>query len=103
MPALFELAKLIRSKNAGPFSLTFDIMFDDEAVYQRLVEKGTISTDFIAETYRVPKSSVQIIYHDEVHSIKVSIPRTVVSGSINDNDTYGCQQFRPIAELEVAD
>ena len=29
MTQLAELARLIRSKNAGPFELTFDIMFDD--------------------------------------------------------------------------
>ena len=29
MSTLAELARLIRSKNAGPFELTFDIMFDE--------------------------------------------------------------------------
>ena len=35
MTILGDLATLIRSKNAGPFILTFDIMFDDEASYRR--------------------------------------------------------------------
>jgi len=30
---LIELAKVVRSKNAGPFELTFDVMFDDDATY----------------------------------------------------------------------
>ena len=29
MATLADLAKLVRSKNAGPFWLTIDIMFDD--------------------------------------------------------------------------
>lgn len=29
MPELWQFTKLIRSKNAGPFELTFDIMFQD--------------------------------------------------------------------------
>ena len=29
MATLGDLAKLVRSKNAGPFWLTIDIMFDD--------------------------------------------------------------------------
>src|SRR5258708_12226322 len=33
---LADLATLIRSKNAGPFFLTFDIMFADEEHYQLL-------------------------------------------------------------------
>jgi hypothetical protein len=100
---LYQLAKLVRSKNAGPFILTFDVMFEDEAVYRRVVQSGALSADFIADTYKVPNSSVQIIFHDAVCSIKVSIPRTVVAGSFEDNDLYGCQQFRPLAELEVPD
>ena len=35
MATLGELAKLVRSKNAGPFWLTIDIMFDDADAYRR--------------------------------------------------------------------
>ena len=31
MTALRELAKVVRSKNAGPYEITFDVMFTDEA------------------------------------------------------------------------
>ena len=33
MAKLWEVTKLVRSKNAGPFMLTFDIMFDDPETY----------------------------------------------------------------------
>ena len=36
MTKLHELASLIRSKNAGPFQLTIDIMFDDQATYDAM-------------------------------------------------------------------
>ncbi len=35
MATLGDLAKLVRSKNAGPFWLTIDIMFDDAEAYRR--------------------------------------------------------------------
>ena len=35
MATLGDLAKLVRSKNAGPFWLTIDIMFDDADAYRR--------------------------------------------------------------------
>jgi Domain of unknown function (DUF4387) len=35
MATLGDLAKLVRSKNAGPFCLTIDIMFDDAQAYRR--------------------------------------------------------------------
>ena len=35
MAMLGDLAKLVRSKNAGPFWLTIDIIFDDAEAYRR--------------------------------------------------------------------
>lgn len=33
MPSIRELARVCKSKNAGPFDLTIDIVFDDPALY----------------------------------------------------------------------
>ena len=35
MATLFDLCSLIRSKNAGPFVLTFDVMFSSAENYER--------------------------------------------------------------------
>ena len=59
MAKLGELARLIRSKNAGPFELTFDIMFDDEETFQRVKESNALSGQVIAEIYRVPLEDVK--------------------------------------------
>ncbi len=40
---LADIAILIRSKNAGPFTLTFDIMFADLASYQRVKSAGALN------------------------------------------------------------
>ena len=37
MTRLRDLAKLIRTKNAGPFQLTLDIMFPDSRTYEHVV------------------------------------------------------------------
>ena len=36
MATIGELAKLVRSKNAGPFVMTIDIMFADEETYNKV-------------------------------------------------------------------
>ncbi len=33
---LYDVAKILRSKNSGPFELTFDIIFDNEQDYERV-------------------------------------------------------------------
>src|ERR1019366_2990184 len=47
-----DLAVLVRSKNAGPFWLTFDIMFDDPAVYRRVRDSEVINRNAVAAMFR---------------------------------------------------
>ena len=58
MTQLAELARLIRSKNAGPFELTFDIMFEDAATYERVKRSGAVSREAIATRYNLPANEV---------------------------------------------
>src|SRR5678816_1978700 len=62
MTMLAELARLIRSKNAGPFELTFDIMFDDAATYERVKRSGAVSREAVAARYNLPASEVKFFY-----------------------------------------
>ena len=48
MNTLSELAKVLRSKNSGPFELTLDILFSDEAPYRRVKESGVLTRENIA-------------------------------------------------------
>ncbi len=61
---LGELAKLIRSKNARPFTLTFDVMFDTEEVYRRVLRSGVLTKTVFAELYRIPEQDVMFFAHD---------------------------------------
>ncbi len=103
MATLGELARLIRSKNAGPFTLTFDIMFEDEATYRRVIAAEVVTPQSFAALYRVPVDDVLLVHHDAARAIKVSIPRPVVQGDLDDADCYGGQQFGPLVELAVPD
>lgn len=38
-----DLAVLVRSKNAGPFWLTFDIMFDSPDIYKNVRDSNVIT------------------------------------------------------------
>ena len=55
MTTLGDLARLIRSKNAGPFTLTFDVMFDDDATYQRVLKSRVLTKERFARMYKVPE------------------------------------------------
>jgi hypothetical protein len=101
MAKLWEVTKLIRSKNAGPFELTFDVIFKDHATYERVRDAGLINAAWFAQTYRLTPEVVSIINYDAASAIKVTIPRPTISGDINDSDVYGGQQYGPLVHLEV--
>jgi hypothetical protein len=101
MPRLWQVAKLIRSKNAGPFELTFDVIFRDRASYEKVRDAGLLNAQWFARTYRVAPEVVAVIHYDAAHAIKITIPRPVVSGDIEDTDVFGGQQYGPLVDLEI--
>ena len=101
MPTLGELAKLIRSKNAGPFNLTFDIMFEDEETYRRVLDSGVLTKESFSKMYDVPIDDIIFVQHDKARAIKISIPRPIVQCALEDSDTYGGQQYGPLVDIMI--
>ena len=99
MKKLIDYTKILRSKNAGPLFITFDLIFnnnyDMQYVYQNLTKEA------VAEAYSAKAEKIEIIAYDVVNSIKITFPRKNISGSLEDNDIYGCQQHMPLANIEV--
>jgi hypothetical protein len=75
MTALAELARLIRSKNAGPFELTFDVMFDDASTYECVKRSSKLSREVVAGLYSLPLSDVKFFFCDHAPAIKTIIRR----------------------------
>jgi len=98
---LEQLATLIRSKNAGPFMLTYDIMFEDPTVYARVRDAKVITPALIAKLFSQPVETVDIYWVDAALAGKVSFPRPVPQGSLEDTDMHGGQQFCPLLGIEI--
>ncbi|MGH9643484.1 MAG: DUF4387 family protein [Terriglobales bacterium] len=101
MPELWELTKLIRSKNAGPFELTFDIMFKTQEEFEAVRAGNFLSPEVFSRIYKVPIGQVRHFVLDELWAIKVSIPRAPFSGDKDDPDVYGGQFHSPLVRLVV--
>ncbi|MFL9901342.1 DUF4387 domain-containing protein [Paraburkholderia fungorum] len=103
MTTLGELARLIRSKNAGPFTLTFDVMFEKESTYQRVIASKVLTRETFAQLYQLPVEQVSFFHYDAACAIKISIPRPYIQGDPDDGDMYGGQQHGLLVDLPVAD
>lgn len=101
---LYEFAKVLRSKNSGPFQQTIDILFDDIEKYKRIKDMGLINKGLIGDLYGIKdKKNIMIVYYDQGLGIKVTFDRVVSSGTMGDRDVYGSQQYAPLMSLEVPD
>lgn len=99
---LSELAKTIRSKNAGVDLITFDIIFTERATYERIRRAGVLTRESICRLYRIaPERIADFVEFDPGNAIKFTIYRLRPSGSPGDPDIFGAQQYAPLLDIEV--
>lgn len=98
---LRSLARVLRSKNAGPCLVTFDLMFDTPERFARAAAALDRIRAEVARRYRLPLASVTAMTFAPALAIKVTIPRAVRSGDIGDSDVYGAQQHGPLLDIDI--
>ena len=97
---LKDIANVIRSKNAGPFELTLDVLLKDVEMFEKLKAADIINKKMIAELYRIPEADViSIVYLPNAKAIKATIVRPLPSGALGERDVYGAQQHAPLVNF----
>lgn len=98
---LYDIALVCRSKNAGPFQVTIDLMFESETSYRKVLDSPNFTVENIAGLYHVPASQIAVKTFDRILTVKVVLPRKNSSGAPQDCDVYGSQQHFPLGNLEI--
>ncbi|MBS4022625.1 MAG: DUF4387 domain-containing protein [Dethiobacter sp.] len=99
---LRDIAGVIRSKNAGPYELTFDIIFNDYETFEKAVRGNSVTKELFSLLYGIPVVDVfSVIPFPPAKAIKITILRPRPSGSLGETDVYGAQQHGPLLDLEV--
>ncbi len=99
---LLDIAKVIRSKNAGPFELTFDVMFDDEKVYEKFKGMNFLTKERFAKLYNIKLEDILVFeYFDQALALKITVKRDPPSGHFNDEDIYGAQKHVPLMSYMI--
>jgi hypothetical protein len=94
---LTDIAGVIRSKNAGPYELTLDIIFKDRTVYDAVVAADAINRNLISRLYRISEADVlELVAFDPAAAIKITIRRPRTAGDVGETDVYGAQQHAPL-------
>lgn len=99
---LQELAKTIRSKNAGTDKITFDIIFKEKENYELVRNSGVITKKTMSQLYNVSEKNItDFVHYDPANAIKFSILRDRRSGDPGDGDIFGSQQYPPLLTLQI--
>src|SRR5690554_715696 len=102
MARLMDLAKAIRSKNAGPDCITFDIIFSDTRIYEEVKTSNALTAQRIAAIYGIDAARiVKFVAFDPARAIKFTIQRSRSSGSPGETDVMGSQMYAPLLDVEV--
>ena len=97
---LKDVAAVVRSKNAGPFELTLDVLLRSEEMFRKMRDADVINKKTIAQLYRLREEDVlSIIYFPNALAIKATIVRPLPSGALGERDVYGAQQHAPLANF----
>ena len=99
---LRDVAKTIRSKNAGVDKITFDVIFTDRATYDLVRRSRALTRAAVAALYGIPDDRISdFVEYDPGCAIKFTIYRIRPSGSAGDPDIFGAQQYAPLLDLPV--
>ena len=101
MAKIRDIAQVCKSKNAGPFELTIDVVFDDPARFRQVKETGVLGPALFARLYGVNEADVLFTVYDAALAFKATLPRLVPAGDIGDTDVYGAQQHAPLLDVEI--
>jgi hypothetical protein len=91
----------VRSKNAGPFTVTFDLFFPDIETFDDMRAREVLAPDVVARLYGLTPADVKVHWLEPVFAVKIAIPRLVPGGAPGDTDVAGGQQYAPLLTLPV--
>ncbi|KAF2012861.1 hypothetical protein BU24DRAFT_484675 [Aaosphaeria arxii CBS 175.79] len=104
---LDDLASVLRSKNSGPYEITFDILFDDKERFE-LVKRSNLLNDTVISRVLATeeKNIIWSGFFDQALAYKVTIPRTrkgkvEPNGGYMENDVHGSQKYLGLLNMKL--
>lgn len=101
MAKIRDIAQVCKSKNAGPFEITFDIVFRERSMFDKVQATGVLNAELFARLYGVKQESVLFTEFPAACAFKGTIPRSISSGDVGDSDVYGAQQHALLLDVDI--
>ena len=101
---LKDYAKIIRSKNAGPFEMTIDIIFKNREDYEYFMSTGVLTKELVSKLYHLPVEKIITFEpYPAANAFKITLPRHRSQGSIGETDMHAAQQHVPVCMIQFSE
>lgn len=101
MATVGEVCKYVRSKNAGPFWVTFDLFFNNAEDFQRYARSPAIGPATFERLFGVDQALVKSFPVESLEMVKISCVRPTPSGSREERDLHSGQMFVRLLDIEL--
>lgn len=99
---LGNLASIVRSKNAGPYRITLDVLFEREDLYDAVSKSGALNAESVAQAYGLDKSKISSFFEiPTARAFKATIYRPIAQCALGEADVYGAQQHAPLLHIMI--
>ncbi|KXH68918.1 hypothetical protein CSAL01_04067 [Colletotrichum salicis] len=104
---LSDISRVLRSKNAGPYEITIDVIFESESIFNAARESGLLSPPHVADALGISEDEIVWTgFFEPALAFKVTIPRfrggkKASAGSFMENDIHGSQQHLGLSILKL--
>lgn len=102
MVTLGSLVNDIQSKNAGINVVCCDIFFEDEDLFRKVRDSGSLTREKVAAYFHLsPDRIVNFEVDERFFGYKIAIQREQSAGGPGERDLYGTGFYTPLAEYEI--
>lgn len=101
MPTVKEVCHHVRSKNAGPFWVTFDLFFSSAEHFRRYSESPALGGELFQRLFGADPRLVKRFPIPSLHALKLSYPRSSPQGGMVERDMHCGQQYVRILDVEL--
>ena len=101
MATVGDVCHYVRSKNAGPFWVTFDLFFHGRDEFDRYAQSPAIGPETFERLFGTDPAQVKSFPVENLNMVKISCVRPTPSGSREERDLHSGQMFARLLDIEL--
>jgi hypothetical protein len=101
MPTVNDVCHHVRSKNAGPYWVTFDLFFNSPENFARYATSAALGPKTFERLFGADPALVKSFPVEKLDMVKISYARSTPQGGVIERDLHCGQQFVRLLDIEL--